>query len=80
MNTANTTASPATAPQSTPTRLLRLPELIGRVKFSRAAIYRLMASGRFPRYIKVGAASFWVESEVEAWIQERIAESRNAGA
>ncbi|MDW7796081.1 helix-turn-helix transcriptional regulator, partial [Morganella morganii] len=31
---------------------------------------------QFPKPIKFGSSSRWFRSEVDAWLQERIAESR----
>ena len=49
---------------------------MGRTSLSRPYLYKLTAEGRFPALVKVGAATFWVEHEVESWIEARIAESR----
>ncbi|EAT8670180.1 hypothetical protein AF388_19350 [Salmonella enterica subsp. enterica serovar Typhimurium] len=38
--------------------------------------YKLISEGMFPRPIKLGRSSRWLKSEVEAWLQQRIAESR----
>lgn len=38
--------------------------------------YQLISEGRFPKPIKLGRSSRWLESEVEAWLQQRISESR----
>lgn len=38
--------------------------------------YKLIKDGRFPKQIKLGRSSRWLESEVEAWLQQRIADSR----
>lgn len=38
--------------------------------------YKLIKDGLFPRPIKLGRSSRWFESEVEAWLQQRIAQSR----
>lgn len=39
--------------------------------------YRLIQEGLFPKPIKLGRSSRWLRSEVEAWLQQRIAESRS---
>lgn len=39
--------------------------------------YKLIKDGKFPKPIKLGRSSRWLESEVEAWLQQRIAESRS---
>ncbi|MHA1174254.1 helix-turn-helix transcriptional regulator [Enterobacter ludwigii] len=38
--------------------------------------YKLIKDGEFPKPIKLGRSSRWLESEVEAWLQLRIAQSR----
>ncbi len=39
-------------------------------------IYRLIKDGVFPKPIKLGRSSRWLQSEVESWLQERISQSR----
>lgn len=39
--------------------------------------YKLISEGQFPKPIKLGRSSRWLESEVESWMQERIHQSRN---
>ncbi|QMQ34140.1 AlpA family phage regulatory protein [Escherichia coli] len=39
-------------------------------------IYRLIRDGAFPAPIKLGRSSRWLKSEVEAWLQARIAQPR----
>lgn len=56
-------------------RLIRLPEVMSRVSLRRATIYRRISKGDFPKPVRTGGrASAWVESEVDAWIADRIAE------
>ncbi len=38
--------------------------------------YKIIKDGRFPKPIKLGRSSRWLESEVEGWLQQRIAQSR----
>ncbi|HCC0207695.1 helix-turn-helix transcriptional regulator [Proteus mirabilis] len=38
--------------------------------------YKLIQEGEFPKPIKLGRSSRWLRSEVEAWMQARIDESR----
>ncbi|WOB99314.1 MULTISPECIES: helix-turn-helix transcriptional regulator [unclassified Providencia] len=38
--------------------------------------YKLIQDGEFPKPIKLGRSSRWLKSEVENWLQNRIAESR----
>ena len=38
--------------------------------------YKLIQLGEFPKPIKLGRSSRWLQSEVEAWVQQRITDSR----
>ncbi|MBZ4276300.1 AlpA family phage regulatory protein, partial [Mycobacterium tuberculosis] len=38
----------------------------------------LIQDGEFPKPIKLGRSSRWLRSEVEAWMQARIEDSRTA--
>lgn len=57
-------------------KLLRLPDVIERTSLKRSTIYDLMERGAFPRPIKISGArqNAWIESEVDAYIEARIAE------
>jgi len=39
--------------------------------------YKLISDGVFPKPIKLGRSSRWLKSEVETWMQQRIAQSRS---
>lgn len=55
-------------------QLVRLPSVKSATGLSRSEIYRRIASGDFPKPIKLGErASAWAEHEVTAWIASRIA-------
>lgn len=38
--------------------------------------YKLIQLGEFPKPIKLGRSSRWLQSEVEEWVQQRINQSR----
>ncbi|OJB80743.1 Rha family transcriptional regulator [Yersinia ruckeri] len=38
--------------------------------------YKLIQDGIFPKSIKLGRSSRWLQSEVESWMQQRITQSR----
>lgn len=38
--------------------------------------YQLISDGKFPKPIKLGRSSRWYKSDVETWMQQRIAASR----
>lgn len=59
--------------------LIRFLEVQRRTGYSKAWLYRLMSEGKFPASIKIGSRAIaFVESEVDAWIEQRIAESRQS--
>ena len=59
--------------------ILRLPQVIKSTGLSRSAIYDMIAKGDFPKQIKLTSrSSGWIETEVQSWIDGRIAE-RDAG-
>ena len=48
---------------------------------SRSTIYALMDRGEFPRPVKLSArAVAWPDSIVQAWLDERAAQSKDAAA
>lgn len=38
--------------------------------------YKLISEDQFPKPIKLGRSSRWMQSEIEKWIVERIEQSR----
>ncbi|MEQ9833341.1 MULTISPECIES: helix-turn-helix transcriptional regulator [Pectobacterium] len=38
--------------------------------------YKLIQLGEFPKPIKLGRSSRWLQSDVETWLQQRIDQSR----
>ncbi|AOX99920.1 AlpA family transcriptional regulator [Jeongeupia sp. USM3] len=55
--------------------LLRLQALRQQVGLSRSSIYAAIAAGTFPKPVRLGGNSVaWLQSEVSAWVAERIAE------
>lgn len=57
--------------------LIRMPETMRRTGYGKAWLYRLISQDRFPKPVKIGSRSIaFVESEVDEWINQRIAESR----
>jgi prophage regulatory protein len=60
-----------------PTRLLRRREVQTLTGLGRSTIYDRMAHDQFPRPVRLGARSVaWLASEIDAWINARIVESR----
>ena len=57
-----------------PERLLRLKTVVDRTGLGRTLIYQQMDEGSFPKPVKIGArAVAWAESDIQKWIEERIA-------
>ncbi|MDJ0034200.1 helix-turn-helix transcriptional regulator [Pantoea ananatis] len=80
MHTALTAPSSAPAAPSAPyappvqERFMRLPEVIHVCGLSRSTIYDLISRDAFPTQISLGGKNVaWAASEVNAWMNERIA-------
>jgi prophage regulatory protein len=66
-----THTNPSESAVQTP-RLLRLPATLERVGLGRSAWLDLVREGKAPKPVKIGRASAWVESELSAWLNDRI--------
>lgn len=58
-------------------KILRIKSVIEQTGMSRSHIYHLSSKGLFPKSISLvpgGAAVGWLESEVQDWIEARIAD------
>jgi prophage regulatory protein len=63
------------------TTILRRKQVEARTGLSRSSIYRLMDEEKFPRPVTLGAhAVGWIESEIEAWLAEKVQASRGGRA
>jgi predicted DNA-binding transcriptional regulator AlpA len=40
--------------------------------------YKLISEGKFPKPIKLGRSSRWLQSEVHFWMSEKISASRSS--
>ena len=59
--------------------ILRLPAVKARTGLARSTIYLRISEGSFPKPIRLGVRTVgWLESEIEAWLSERIKASRRA--
>ena len=59
--------------------ILRLPAVKTNTGLSRSTIYLRIAQGAFPKPVSLGGRAVgWLESEVQDWLQGRIAASRKA--
>ncbi|QQE87905.1 helix-turn-helix transcriptional regulator [Azotobacter chroococcum] len=62
-------------------RFIKVAEVRSLTTLSTSEIYRRIAAGTFPAQIMLGPKSaVWIESEVLAWCEARIAESRGEAA
>lgn len=59
-----------------PEVLLRLPEVLATVGLKRTAWLDLVKSGAAPQPVHMGRATAWPSSEIQAFIRDRIRQSR----
>ena len=50
------------------TRLITKREVIQRVRMSFPTIWKLMRQGRFPAARVIGGKTFWIETEIDVYI------------
>lgn len=65
---------------STTPRIIRWPKVHDKIGLCRSHVHQLITKGLFPAQIKLtlnGRASGWIESEVDAWLAQRIVDSRS---
>jgi prophage regulatory protein len=61
--------------------ILRRKQVEARTGLSRSTIYQHVSDGTFPKPVSLGARAVgWLESEIDAWLHERVAASRNVAA
>lgn len=62
-------------------RFMRLPEVINTCGLSRSTIYDLISREQFPSQISLGGKNVaWLASEIDGWMQSRIAQRAGGGA
>lgn len=60
--------------------LISAKEVLRRVQRSKAWLYKQISKDAFPRPVKIGTRAIsFIESEINLWINEKIASSRNDG-
>lgn len=62
-----------------PLRMERMADLERRVGLRKSQLFALIREGRFPKPVKCGRAALFVSAEVDAWLADRIRESREGG-
>jgi prophage regulatory protein len=56
-------------------KIMRRPEVESVTGLSRSSIYELVAAGTFPKPINLGGRAVgWLEGEIVAWVEKRVAE------
>jgi prophage regulatory protein len=79
MTRTTSTIRPIEPPTRVALRFLAVKEVVRRTSLSRATVYRLVQSGGFPKPVTLtGARTAWVETEVTAWMEARLA-GRDSG-
>jgi prophage regulatory protein len=62
-------------------RFMRLPEVISICGLSRSTIYDLICREQFPSQISLGGKNVaWLASEIDDWMQARIAQRAGGAA
>ena len=65
------------SPETRPTRILSIKDVRARVPYSSVQICRKERAGEFPGRVRLGANRVgWVEAEVEAWLNSKLAERK----
>lgn len=60
--------------------ILRVNQVIEKTGMKRTYLYQEVKAGRFPKPVNLGAKAIgWIDTEVDAWIQNLI-EARNQAA
>lgn len=49
------------------------------IKFSDTHIWRLVRAGDFPKPVKIGNRNHWVETEIDQYIEAKLAERDGGG-
>jgi prophage regulatory protein len=63
----------------TRTSISRRIKVLQRIGVSRSTLYLWIASGSFPAPISLGGRAVgWLDSEIDAWLADRVAERRVA--
>lgn len=56
-------------------QLLPLTDVEAAIGFKRSHIYDLIKQGRFPPPVAIGTCRRWKQSDIQAWIAEKIQQS-----
>jgi prophage regulatory protein len=61
-------------------KIIRLPKVKELVGLGKTAIYDKIKEGAFPKPIKLGRASGWLEGDVQEWIGQQVQAQRGGVA
>ena len=63
-----------------PIRIIRRHEVQSRSGLGRSTLYLKMSLNEFPKQVTLGngRAVGWIESEIDAWLEQQVAASRGA--
>ena len=62
-------------------KILRLPDVIERVGFSRSSIYAFVGNGTFPKPVQIGIRAVgWLDSDVDDWLNAKIEQSKQTNS
>jgi prophage regulatory protein len=60
-------------------KLIKIEDVLAYIPYSRTKLYESIATGKFPKQLHLGGSgSFWIEQEVEEWLEAHIAAERMA--
>lgn len=57
---------------------MRITEVTKRVGIYKASVYNLIRGDSFPKPIKFCSISLWIETEVQAWVANKVEAPRRA--
>ncbi len=58
-------------------KLLTLRDVIEKTGFKKSTIYKFIKTRKFPKPVKFGTSSRWLEEEIDLWIKEQIKGVKN---
>ncbi|KRG38561.1 hypothetical protein ARC78_15620 [Stenotrophomonas pictorum JCM 9942] len=72
----STLNQPQVSPLSQPEVLLTIQGVSAQAGVQSSFIYERMKAKQFPKSIRVGGRALWLQSEVQAWIQDQVSKNR----
>ena len=72
----STLNQPQVSTLNQPEVLLTLRDVSAQAGVQSSFIYERMKTKQFPKSIRVGRRALWLQSEVQAWIQDQVAKNR----